>query len=531
MGLRILHYNWAQFDDPEFRGGGVSVYLRNLLTTLAAEGEHELSVLSAGHHYTYRNRKPRYERTDNMLSGQGVRSFQILNSPVKAPAHDMFYDIGLWRSDPQVAEVFAQVLTAEGPFDAVVLHSMEGISSEVLALRDRFPQTRFYYMWHNYMPLCPQIELLWQNREDCTDYMDGLKCQGCLAGFHSRDQLIVPQRFGTALERARLSGRPLGNFLFGMGIGGYKIASTTRFFLNDLRASVRGAFSRNEGAPPRGRGFQPVDLKAEGPGPQGRSIAATARGGGDYRAWREVNRALLNRFDGHFCVSALVARTITGMGIDADKVTVAPLGMDLHATASQMRQRARPKRGRAATGRLRLSFIGYGIPSKGLPFLTETLSEVPPGILKDRAELVIYARLSEHQIRRLTPLTRVFADVRIVQGYQRRDLAKIAQDIDLNIVPSIWRETYNQVAYELMCLGTPSLVSSSVGLSMFYDKAPDFVFESGNPGDFLARLLAIVSEPRRLDDFWLSPPELPTMQQHLTMTLPVMQARMRKHPA
>lgn len=85
MVQRVLHYNWAQFDDPEFRGGGVSVYLRNLLTRLADDPAYEFTVLSSGQHYTFTKRAPRYEATPNTLSDKGVRSFRILNSPVKAP--------------------------------------------------------------------------------------------------------------------------------------------------------------------------------------------------------------------------------------------------------------------------------------------------------------------------------------------------------------------------------------------------------------------------------------------------------------
>ncbi|WP_138469712.1 glycosyltransferase, partial [Poseidonocella sp. HB161398] len=395
-------------------------------------------------------------------------------------------------------------------------------------LKEKFPQTRFHYMWHNYMPLCPQIELLYQNRFDCTDYEGGRKCQGCIAGFHTREQLIVPQRFGSSLEFARLSGRPLGNFLFGAGIGAYKVAQACVFFAKDLRRSVRGAFSKNEGVPVRGRGFQSVDVAAEGPGPSGRSLELLAQKGGDYRAWRELNTALLNRFDSHMCVSQLVADTITGLGMLPHKVHVTPLGMDLHATPAEMRKRAAAK---PKHERMRISFIGYGIPSKGLPFVTEALMKADLPVLKEKAELVIYARLGDHDMLKLAPLTERFADVRVVQGYERKDLAKIASDIDLNIVPSIWRETYNQVAYELMCLGTPSLLSSTVGLGMFYGNHPDFVFRSGSQADFVARLGRIVATPSLLEEFWHSPPELPTMDQHIAMALAAMQGGKRNEAA
>lgn len=185
----------------------------------------------------------------------------------------MFYDLGLWRSSEEIAEVFAKVLTDQGPFDTVVLHSMEGISSEVLALRERFPQTRFVYMWHNYMPLCPQIELLYLNREDCRDYEDGRKCQGCLSGFHNVNTLITPQRLGSSLEFARLSGMPLGNFLFGAGLGAAKIGQSTYFFGKDLATSMRSAFRRGDGGGPGARvsGHRP---RCRGPWPTGAHAGA-----------------------------------------------------------------------------------------------------------------------------------------------------------------------------------------------------------------------------------------------------------------
>ncbi|WP_206078477.1 glycosyltransferase, partial [Poseidonocella sp. HB161398] len=386
-------------------------------------------------------------------------------------------------------------------------------------LKEKFPQTRFHYMWHNYMPLCPQIELLYQNRFDCTDYEGGRKCQGCIAGFHTRDQLIVPQRLGSSLEFARLSGRPLGNFFFGAGMGLYQIWQACRLFVGEVRLSLRGTLVRDAEARVRVRKFQAVDVEAEGKGPRGTSLARTAMHGDEYRIWREQNTMRLNRFDSHMCVSKLVAETIASFGINRQNIRITPQGMDLHASPSQMRARADTKPDR---DRMRLSFIGYGIPSKGLPFITEALMSADLPVLKEKAELVIYARLDDHDMLKLAPLTERFAQVSVVQGYRREDLAKVARDIDLNIVPSIWRETYNQVAYELLCLGTPSLLSTNVGLGMFWGRNPEFVFQSGNQEDFISKLAGIVSNPALLKKFWKSPPELPTMEQHIMQVHSIM---------
>ncbi len=509
---RTLHYTWAQFDDPQGRGGGVSVYLRNLFDQRAGRPGEEIMLLTAGHHYAMFNRRIRWKETANSFSDRGLRSFCILNSPVKAPAHDMFAAIRDWRTNTRIARVFERFLKAHGPFDRIVFHSMEGISSEVFALREKFPNTRFIYMWHNYMPLCPQIELLHQGRTDCTDFRGGLRCVGCLGHTPDRAALIRAQRLGSALEHSGLAGRPPGNFIFGFAMGLRQVGRALRFLMLDLRQGLRTRFAGWRPRRPSSAGFERVDPSSTGAPPAGQPVADLAAMAVDYRLWRDVNRDLLNRFDAHWAVSRLVAETIAAHGIDRAKIRVTPLAMDLHAAPAVMRERqaAKPPRDRVA-----LSFIGYQIPSKGLPFLTEALTDLRPPVLREQADLTIYARLDEPARRRLAPLADVFASVKVVHGYDRRDLGRIAAAIDLNIVPSIWRETFNQVGYEMLCLGTPSLISSSVGLGMFYDHAPDFVFRSGDPEDFAARLSALVGDRARLASFFDTISPLPDMDDHV----------------
>lgn len=517
MTTRILHYNWAPCDDAQGRGGGVSVYLRNLLDHAAGRDGNSYVLLSAGQHYTLFDRRLRYEQTANAFAERGVRSFRILNSPVKAPAHDMFAAIRLWRTDRAIAGLFERFLRAEGPFDTVVFHSMEGISSEVLALRERFPGTRFVYMWHNYMPLCPQIELLHQNTADCRDHDGGARCVGCLSGLPDLRALVRAQRLGSALELSGLAGRPQGNFLFGFAMAAFQAARALRFLALDFREGLRNGFRNWRRRPAAAPAFGAIDPAAGGPPPAGEDGGALVREAADYRLWREVNRDLLNRFDAHWAVSELVAETIAALGIDRRLIRVTPLAMDIHAAPEVMRARAlaRPRH-----DRVRLSFIGYGIPSKGLPFLTEALAAAAMPLLRERAELTVYARLTPHQKARLAPLAQRFAAFRIVDGYDRADLARIARATDLNIVPSIWRETFNQVACEMLCLGTPSLVSSSVGFGMFLRDHPDFVFASGDAADFRRKLSALVAEPARLRRFFDRPPVLPDMARHLAMLDP-----------
>ena len=49
--MKILFYNWVDYLDAENRGGGVSVYLKNLMTHLGAKEDIEVRFLSSGISY------------------------------------------------------------------------------------------------------------------------------------------------------------------------------------------------------------------------------------------------------------------------------------------------------------------------------------------------------------------------------------------------------------------------------------------------------------------------------------------------
>jgi hypothetical protein len=178
---RVLIYNWAPFDAPDGLGGGVSVYLRNLLDVLSRRDDLELVFLSSGARYGWFDRRVRWRQTDNALSGRGVRSFEILNSPVKAPGRVMFHAVDRWRTDPVTRDVFLDFLKAHGPFDAVHVHNFEGLSSAAFAAACENCDSRFFFTWHNYIPVCPQVHLLHRERQQCEDYSNGDKCAGCVS--------------------------------------------------------------------------------------------------------------------------------------------------------------------------------------------------------------------------------------------------------------------------------------------------------------------------------------------------------------
>ncbi len=455
---RLLFYNWAQFDDADGLGGGVSVYLSNLLDALSRRQDLEIFFLSAGVLSEWLDRRVRWRETGNVYAERGVRSFAIVNSPVKAPARAMFHDIGTWQSDTQTRDVFRDFLVAHGPFDAVHIHNLEGLSSAALAVASEFPESRFYFTWHNYIPVCPQVHLLYGDDKPCLDYADGRNCVTCVAPRHGK----------------RLAGR---------------------MFLGNSQLAGRDA------------GDGGVIGDADGPATH-------------YKAWRETNLALLNDvFDGTIAVSPLVKETVVSLGAKPEAVEVVPLGMDVHATPNEMKAawKAKPKH-----DAFTFSFVGYSGAYKGLPFLAEALEGAQDAFLKEDTDLIIVARMGWRDRRLVSRLKNLFRQVTLINGYDRRQLPDIARQIDVNIAPSIWRETFHQVGYELLCTGTPSILSSSVGLRMFYQNKPDFEFEAGNHADLVGKMTALACHRENVAAFWNTPVCLPSMQEHADALLRIL---------
>lgn len=543
--MKILFYNWAQFDNPTMAGGGVTMYLRNIIDELLSRDGVEVYFLSSGDKYRFFDRKPRIEPTANVYGNPRLKTFTLYNSPIKAPAHDAFYSVDQWLRDDVTPRLIGEFIQAHGPFDAFHIHNLEGIGSGVLALPKGDKLRRLFYTFHNYMPVCPQIELLYDNRLPCTDYHDGARCTGCLGHDRRMADLIAFDRVGAALKGRGLAGHPLGGFLFDAFAGTKSWAKALRNLWGDLRHGLRTRFRhwhlRPRSEPGRTNSWQatprtpdPVPLPPRDP-----ILDSTA-----YRQWREANgRALHDNADGIFAVSDLCGQTAMRFLPPGTRVETLLLPIDieiplserqeLRATREILRAKVNPpaaededdiapagaRQASNAPEGVTLSFIGYDIPSKGLPFLIDALAQIDDPFYRDHVDLLIVARMGPQRERQLAQLETRFRSVRIVPSYAREQIAALSQLIDLNVVPSIWWETFNQVTVELARLGVPSLVSSHVGAKQTLTRPEDFVFEAGDAADFRAKLDRLVRDPALRDSFFDEELQMPSLAQHVDWLL------------
>ena len=174
--MKILYYNWVDFEDERQRGGGVSIYQRNLVDAATQRGD-EVWFFSSGTSYSVFSLRPFLREVK--AKKEGVRKFEIVNSPILSPGQEAFgQDVA---TSTEMDPLFAAFLSEHGPFDVVHFNNLEGIPVSFLRLaREHYPQTKIVYSVHNYFAFCPQVNLWFQERAACRDFRDGRKCINCL---------------------------------------------------------------------------------------------------------------------------------------------------------------------------------------------------------------------------------------------------------------------------------------------------------------------------------------------------------------
>jgi glycosyltransferase involved in cell wall biosynthesis len=497
--MRALVYNWVPFDVPG-EGGGVSAYVREVLPALVRDHSWSITFLSSGYAYSVLNRICRYRRTRNALESIGIRSYEIVNSPIKAPAHDSFSLIEDCLSNETVASVFVDLMRETGPYDVVIFHGVEGLSTVTIE-RARAEGCAVILVAHNYHLVCPQIELLRDATDHCTTYHDGRDCVGCVGRLVDPHKAAAARALIAAMARFRIRGA-LAEMLFATALRGHQ-------WLGDIRAGAAGIRRWQGAAPQFSGGHRHGWLVSRQKNDA--LIDDIARRVSGFRAWREINVNRINEHsDGVVAVSGTVKDQLVCRGVHPDKIEPIHLGLACHVDASE-RLRRFDARGRS-TGPLRVGFFGYNIPSKGLPFLIQALEKA--GELASRIDLTIVARHDDVLKRRLARLAGHFARVSWIDGYEQKELPQICDTIDLVVMPSIWHETFSITSYEIAMLGVPVLSSDSMGFSeLVRDRR--FVFRRNDAASLLGKLRHIVDNREMLRSYFVDHLEAPSAQAHV----------------
>ncbi len=475
--FRVLYYNWVDYLDDEGRGGGVSVYQRNVMQALVEGGEVETAFFSSGLAYDLGSRAPRWEPIRHGRSADRAKHYEIVNSATMAPAHHAYGDPAQ-LSDDATQETIYDLIDRTGPYDVLHLNNLEGLPVAVLAgIRKRWPDMRLILSLHNYYPFCPQVNFWRQERATCDDYDAGRNCVTCLPDHHDGRVLRMAAALSYRLKRAGL--RP--------GTWAFDVA-----FHWSLRFGGRAArlMRRLKGQPRRlrMRGSAEGELQALLP-PDGRPFVAR----------RAAMVAAINEScDAVLCVSDAVRKLAITHGIDPNLAQTSYIGTREAACFPKTQPRAVPQ---SEDGILTLGYLGYMRRDKGFYFLLQAIESLPDE-LACRLRLVLAARRGDKPtMGRVADLGKRLAEVDYADGYSHDDLDRLLAQVDVGLVPVLWHDNLPQVAIEMHARHIP-LLTADMGGAQELGNCPEMVFRAGDIAAFHDRIRALLAGEVNFDRYW-----------------------------
>lgn len=462
---KVLLYNWVQFDKKE--GGGVTVYIDNIISDLKNNENIDLYFISSGTNYNLFSKKIKIKKTKNKY-GNLVKSYTIYNSPVMI-AYNQFSRVDIYNEDQKMVEVFNQFIEKYGEFDIIHFNNLEGLSLNVLKLKEKYPKTKFIYSMHNYFPVCPNVFLWQHNKENCKNYRDGKACCNCVISDYEQARRML--KIKTLLEKFRINLQ----------------AKWIKNLYNKLKKNS------NEGKNEILAVTKPLNkCKAN-----------------DYKKFREQNVKYLNKYvDDILCVSRRVKEIAIHYGIKKEKCHVSYIGtkfanhlqrqdIDIHC----------PK--------FNLIYLGYMNPMKGFDFLIEALDGLDKKIAMNVNLYLVCRNDPNYNIEEIkNRLDEKFASVIYIDGYSHDTLSSLLKGKHLGVIPVVWEDNLPQVAIEVTSFGVPILASDLGGASELCDNT-DFKFKGGDVKDFQKKLTNIIENREKLQEFWDFYNKPTTMEQHL----------------
>ncbi|MFT5623592.1 MAG: glycosyltransferase involved in cell wall biosynthesis [Lentimonas sp.] len=478
--FRVLYYNWVDYLDVEGRGGGVTVYQRNLMAGMANQPNIEPVFLSSGLSHDLRGGAPRWEPVRHGTLVDRAHRYEIVNSAVLAPAHHAFGDAAQLE-DTATEAAFFDFIAKEGPFDVVHFNNLEGLPARVMALKEQFPQTRVILSLHNYYPFCPQVNLWHDEQATCIDNDGGRACASCLPHNHNHRLLRLADALSYRLRVAGLE----------PGCAAYDL--TYRWL---WRVGGRAA---------RAVGWVKKRLKNTAP------QALTQQDNTHFASRRQQMVGLINdHCDAVLCVSDAVRKLAVAHGVQGEKAHTSYIGTLEAQEFSCTKSRAFPPK----AGTLTLAYLGYMRRDKGFFFLLDALEGLPDDTLS-RLGLVLASRRGDvATMARVTALKARLAVLEYHDGYSHDDLDRLLADVDLGLIPVLWHDNLPQVAIEMHARHIP-LLCADMGGAQELGNCPDLVFPAGNKVAFQARLETLLAHGLDVEAYWQGAMPPVRMETHL----------------
>ena len=444
--------------------GGVNVYSRNLVNVLVKNG-YDVYFLSSGYKYSpFKNSVFVKEIDENI---KNLHHYEIINSPVMAPAFTMFKNIRNYSNDVETVKYFENFINNHGPFDVIHFQNLEGISPKVLSLKEKFPKTKFIFSIHNYLPICPLVQLF-KNHENkiCKDFKNGTECSKCLC-FELNECRLYKQGVSRYIDD-RYSSKLVRKLVY------------NAFKIFNCKINFNAIFNK-------------------------RRLVSSS---GDYYSFRKECIIYINKYcDVVLAVSSRVRDICISYGFDSKKIKVSYIGTKI--AENQVGERSSKE---SKESNFVIAYMGQARCDKGFYFLIDTLKSIKKDLAK-QITVVLAVKFEERNY--LLEQLSGFKEVKLYNGYSHDDITNILKGVTLGVIPVIWEDNLPQVAIEMVANGVPILCSDAGGASELSSSSL-FKFKCGDTDELKNRIEEIYVNRSLLKEYWKNHHGLITMDDHLS---------------
>jgi glycosyltransferase involved in cell wall biosynthesis len=193
----------------------------------------------------------------------------------------------------------------------------------------------------------------------------------------------------------------------------------------------------------------------------------------------------------YFATNYMMERFIEH-GIERHRVVHLPFGIN----QSGYTHRVRTYRG--GEQKIVFGYIGQALPHKGLDVLIKAFLEIPRKMI---CELRIYSGIGEKgsYAKECQEMAASDNRIRFLGRFKNVDMAKIINEIEVLVIPSVWSENLPLVLLTAQAVACPVIASDIPGISeIITNQENGLLFRPGNDQELLRHLLSIMEQPRLL---------------------------------
>ena len=507
--------NWAPIWEGAKIGGGVNLYCQQIGIELVQQGFRVFSVFAG---FSYNLVPFSYIRVHKPW--QGIHPLEIVNSPCLAPGRD---DSGYPKRELQnrrIMKLFQKILDAVNP-DVVHFNNIEGFCSDCVRIA-RKQGARVIFSLHNYHTVCPQVALLYNDRQICYDYENGLLCHHCIP--HKSFMLQRIRRGLNSILAATGNPQRYKSLVRELLSAYYSVIQSFEECFHFVYRGIQPSLLETEqkktdslsdqiGTQKTQEVFKSVDCSGPqeiGPPPDETNAIYSA-----YKLRRHSMINSLNACHVVLAVSHFVAQKFIQLGVNSELVKINHIGSRIGKLVETYCERYPSKTVRHPKLPLRFVFLGYSASYKGLPLLLEAF-EMLPADRKNASELFIYAQHVGSLSQQIEALRSKLAGLHIHEGYAFSDLPSILKDKDIGVVPPVWWDPAPQVVMELLANNVPIIAAKTGGIPDFIrDGSNGLLFHQGNPEDLAAKICYVLDNPGIVKEWRKHINPIKTVEQHL----------------